>query len=263
MTDGADPRSSGSPTAAGSSAGTTTLSYVVPAHDSAAVLEATLQTLGERLRGRGAEVVVVENGSTDGTPQLLARLERDWAHPDVPLVVLRSAKGIGNAYRTGIAASRGRRVLLTADDLPFGFDDLEAADRLPVEQAPVVIGSKGHRDSVVARGPSRAVLTWGFAVLRRLVLGMRTRDPQGTFVLDGDWVRALVPLLREDGYLVTTELCYLAERAGVQPVEVPVRLSAEHRGHRSRVRLHDVWDMAVGLAGIRRRHATSPVPRPS
>jgi glycosyltransferase involved in cell wall biosynthesis len=260
VTDGADARSAGRPEPA---VGTPTLSYVVPAHDSAAVLEATLQALGERLRDRGAEVVVVENGSTDGTPELLARLGRGWAHPGVALVALRSAKGMGNAYRAGIAASRGRRVLLTADDLPFGFDDLDAADRLPVEQAPVVIGSKGHRDSVVERGPSRAVLTWGFAVLRRLVLGMRTRDPQGTFVLDGDWARALAPMLVEDGYLVTTELCYLAERAGIQPVEVPVRLSADHGGHRSRVRLHDVWEMSVGLAGIRRRHAASPVPRPS
>jgi dolichyl-phosphate beta-glucosyltransferase len=240
--------------------GPVSLSYVVPAHDSVEVLGATLAALGKRLRGRGAEVVVVENGSTDGTPELLAGLERSWPHPDVPLVVLRSAKGMGNAYRAGIAASRGVRVLLTADDLPFGFDDLDAADRVPVEQAPVLIGSKGHRDSVVARGLSRAVLTRGFAVLRRLVLGMRTLDPQGTFVLDGDWARRVVPLLTEDGYLVTTELCYLAERAGIEPVEVPVRLSAEHRAHRSRVRLHDVWQMAAGLAGIRRRHRSGPVP---
>jgi dolichyl-phosphate beta-glucosyltransferase len=90
-----------------------------------------------------------------------------------------------------------------------------------------------------------------------VVLGMRTVDPQGTFVLDGDWAREIGPRLAEPGYLVTTELCFLAERSGVQPLEVPVRLSPEHREHRSRVTVRDVRQMAVGLLAIRRRHASA------
>jgi dolichyl-phosphate beta-glucosyltransferase len=169
----------------------------------------------------------------------------------------RSAKGMGNAYRAGIAASRGARVVLTADDLPFGFDDLEAAEGVDPVVHPVVVGSKGHRDSDVDRGLLRRVLSWGFWTLRRLVLGMRTMDPQGTFVLAGDWARQMGPRLTEPGYLVTTELCYLAERGGAQPLEVPVRLSPEHCDHRSRITVRDVWQMAVGLLGIRRRHVSS------
>ena len=236
---------------------TKALSYVVPAHNSTLAIEATLRALASRLDGRDAEVIVVENGSTDGTPALLERIEGSWAHPGVSLRVLRSAKGMGNAYRAGIAASRGARVVLTADDLPFGFSDLEAAEHVDPAAHPVVIGSKGHRDSDVDRGLLRRVLSWGFWTLRRLVLGMRTLDPQGTFVLAGDWARRMGPRLTEPGYLVTTELCYLAEREGAQPLEVPVRLSPEHCDHRSRITVRDVWQMAVGLLGIRRRHGSS------
>jgi hypothetical protein len=231
------------------------LTYVVPAHNSTRAIEPTLCALAGRLADRDAEVVVVENGSTDGTGELLRRIERTWAHPRVSLRVLRSAKGMGNAYRAGIAASRGERVVLTADDLPFGFDDLDAADGVDPATHPVVIGSKGHRDSDVDRGLLRNLLTRGFWLLRRVVLGMRTLDPQGTFVLAGDWAREVGPRLTEPGYLVTTELCFLAERSGVQPLEVPVRLSPAHRDHRSRITGRDVWQMAVGLVGIRRRHA--------
>jgi dolichyl-phosphate beta-glucosyltransferase len=86
---------------------------------------------------------------------------------------------------------------------------------------------------------------------------MRTRDPQGTFVLAGDWARSLVPRLEEPGYLFTTELCHLAEGEGIQPVEVPVRLAADHGDHGSRIAVRDVWRMGVGLIGIRRRHSAS------
>jgi dolichyl-phosphate beta-glucosyltransferase len=254
---GSAPPVGGSPVAAGRAPGPVALTYVVPAHNSTRAIEGTLSALASRLDGRDAEVIVVENGSTDGTGALLQRIEREWSHPCVSLRVLRSAKGMGNAYRAGIAASRGARVVLTADDLPFGFDDLEAAEGVDPAVHPVVIGSKGHRDSEVDRGLTRAVLSWGFWTLRRLVLGMRTLDPQGTFVLAGDWARRIGPLLTEPGYLVTTELCFLAERLGAQPLEVPVRLSPEHRDHRSRVTVRDIWQMAAGLSGIRRRHASS------
>ena len=127
----------------------------------------------------------------------------------------------------------------------------------------MVIGSKGNRDSDVGRGPLRRVLSWGFWMLRRVLLGTRTLDPQGTFILAGEWARAVVPRLGETGYLMTTELCYLAERAGISPAEVPVRLVPGHGDHRSRVNVRDVWQMGVGLIGIRRRHADSPVCAPA
>jgi glycosyltransferase involved in cell wall biosynthesis len=244
-------------TAAPVSSDAVALSYVVPAHNSTAVIETTLCALRSRLAGRRAEIIVVQNGSSDGTQALLERIGQSWSHPDVHLVILSSGTGLGYAYRTGIAASRGARILLTADDLPFGFDDLEAADRLDADAYPVVIGSKAHRDSEVGRGVLRWVLGWGFLLLRRAVLGMLTLDPQGTLVLDGDWARTLVPRLDEPGYLVTTELCYLAEREGIRPLEVPVRLVPGHGDHRSRIAVQDVWRMGVGLIGIRRRHSTS------
>ena len=124
----------GSPVAATKALGHVALTYVVPADNSALAIEGVLSALANRLDGRDAEAIVVENGSTDGTG------------------ALRSAKGMGNAYRAGIAASRGARVVLTADDLPFGFDDLEAAEGVDPVVHPVVVGSKGHRDSDADRG---------------------------------------------------------------------------------------------------------------
>jgi Glycosyl transferase family 2 len=243
-------------------AGAVTLSYLVPAHNSTDVIESSLKELCERLAGTGAEILVVENGSSDGSLDLLRRIEREWSE-EVALRVLSCPKGLGNALRAGIAASRGDRVFFGADDLPFGFDDLDAALELDHTEHPVVIGSKGHRDSTITRSVSRTILTAGFLILRWLILGMRTRDPQGTFVLDGEWVRAAGPLLAEQGFLLTTELTYIAERSGIKPVEVPVRLRPTHDAHGSRIRLSDPLKMGAGLFGLRLRHRRSLVAKPA
>lgn len=226
------------------------LSVVVPAHNSADVIERTVIRLKDRLAGTDAEVLVVENGSSDATADVVARLVDLDGAPRI--VLLRSDKGMGNALRAGIAASTGDQVLLSADDLPFGFDDLDRAAEL-LTRPDIVIGSKAHRDSDVERGALRSVSTWGFRLMRRLILWSRVGDSQGTILADGPWLRAVAPDLDHPGFLFTTQLCFAAERQGLTIVEVPVRLSPDHAPKASTVRLSDVWAMGVGLVGVRRR----------
>lgn len=232
------------------------LSVVIPAYNSGQVLAATVGCFAGYLAGRSAEIIVVENGSTDDTAAVCRRLEQDWNDPTVSLRVFTSAKGMGNALRVGSSNSRGAQVLLTADDLPFGFDDLDAARALTEKlgHAPLLmIGSKGHPESVIDRGLMRSTMTRGFSILRRVILGTHAKDPQGTFLIDGNLLRSLVGSLAEPGFLFTTELDYALELAGIQPVELPVRLSESHRNQPSRVAGGDVLAMARGLLSLRRR----------
>jgi glycosyltransferase involved in cell wall biosynthesis len=233
-----------------------TTTYIVPAHNSVGVLEGTLTSIRQRLAAHApAEVIVVENGSSDGTPELLEKAADQWATQDdgVVLNVLTTEKGLGNALREGIIRSRGERLVLTADDLPFDFDEFDAAADIDVAQCRVVIGSKDHCDSVVGRTLGREILTGGFKLLRRIILGMRTGDPQGTYVLDGPWARSVAPVLRQPGFLFTTEFTYVAELAGLRPVEVPVRLRRIDPSHRSRIRPSDPVKMGIGLFELRLR----------
>jgi glycosyltransferase involved in cell wall biosynthesis len=230
------------------------LTYIVPAHNSAQVVEGTLKELRDHLSGKKAEIVVVENGSSDNTLELLRQVETNWDGQDVKLRVLQSAKGLGNALKHGIISSRGARVFIGADDLPFGFGDLDKAMNIDHAEHPVVIGSKGHPESQAGRGLVRAVLTFGFLSARWIVLGMRTRDPQGTFALDGAWARSVAPRFNESGFLMTTELVYLAEKSGIRTVEVPIVLAESHAAHGSRIRLGDIFNMFVGLFKVRKHH---------
>ncbi|MCU1431954.1 MAG: putative glycosyltransferase domain protein, partial [Actinotalea sp.] len=183
-------------------------------------------------------MLVVENGSTDATAEIVRALVDLDGSPRI--VLLRSAKGMGNALRAGIEASSGDRVLLSADDLPFGFDDLDRADEV-VPEPRVIIGSKAHPASVAERGFLRSLSTWGFRTMRRVILGSRVGDSQGTILADGEWLRAVARELDETGFLFSTQLCFAAEQQGAAIVEVPVRLSPHHAPKGSTVRLSDVW----------------------
>ncbi|WP_018347713.1 glycosyltransferase [Longispora albida] len=229
----------------------TRISYVIGAHNSESVIKDTLGAIAGRLAGIPSEIIIVENGSTDRTREVLADLRASWPEGPVQLVCLTAPKGLGHAIRTGVRASTGETVVLTADDLPFGFDELDAAEQVDIREKKVLIGSKAHPESAVDRSFFRTFISFGYLVVRRLAIGLKTGDPQGTYVLDGDWARRVEPALVEGGFLVTTELSYAAELAGIMPIEVPVRL--RRASHATRISFADPFKMALGLVALRGR----------
>ncbi|MDO5083877.1 MAG: GtrA family protein [Arachnia propionica] len=229
-----------------------TVEFVIPAHNSETVLEETVRVLRDWGAGREVHtgVLIVENASTDATHDLATRLAGECASETFTVAVLRSGKGMGAAYRRGIEASRADRVVLTADDLPFGTSDIDGWWAQP--RSGLAIGSKAHPDSVVERGLLRRVSTRGFSVLRGVILGSRVGDTQGTLIVDGDWLRDNVSRITEQGYLCSTQVVALAEQQGVAVTEIPVVLTSRQGQHATRLRPGDVWRMAVGLLRLRR-----------
>lgn len=225
----------------------TGLSVVVPTRNGEDVLEETLTALGERLSSDD-EIIVVENGSTDGTTALVTRIKDGWTRPST-IIITHSDPGLGEALRKGVETSIGARLLLTADDLPFGFTDLDEFERLPADVA-VAIGSKAHPRSEVTRSRARTIQSRIFRFLRAALLQSRVGDSQGTLWVDGVWGREFAHLSRESGLMWTTELVLAAEQQGIAVGEVPVRLSTRHETGASRFRLSDAWQSFVGFTRL-------------
>lgn len=219
-------------------AGSRALSVVVPSRNGADVLPATLDALGGALT-TDDEIVVVENGSTDRTGEVLREVAEAWAHP-CALVVTTSEPGLGNALRTGVLGSSGRRLLLTADDLPFGLSDLDSFRALSSDVV-VAIGSKAHPGSRVVRSRLRSVQSRVFRWLRAAMLHSSVGDSQGTIWVDGPWARSFAGVSRETGLMWTVELVLAAEQQGLDIWEVPVELVPTHDSVTSRFRFRDAW----------------------
>lgn len=234
-------------------------SYVLPVHNQEAALRGTVERLTARLREfPGSEVLLVENGSSDASPEVCAQLARSHAAGSVPVRTARSPRGMGHALRAGIDLAMGDVLVLTAADLPFGFTDLEAY--LGEQPRPrLAIGSKAHPASRTRIPLLRRVMSEVFRLLRRGVLGLRVGDSQGTILVDASLARALAPHLRCGDFLISTEIVAWGVHRGVVPVELPVTYTA--LGGSTVSPWRDSLRMAAGLFTLRRRlHDAERVP---
>ena len=236
------------------------VSYVMPVHNQMADLRRTVRLLVERLGHLpGSEVVLVENGSSDGSGPLCLSLAAMFDGPDVSVRVTTSARGLGFAWRRGMAMARGELLVLTAADLPFGFTDLDGYLGMD-PRPPLVMGSKTHPESQIETPLLRRTMSAGFGLLRQGLVGL-TVDTQGTVLITRTLAAALLPRLQAGDFLIGAEINCWAVRAGVTPVELPVVYTASGRSTVSPVR--DSAAMAAGLFALRRRLAADrrPLPR--
>ena len=226
------------------------LSVVVPAYREEDRIGDTVSRVLAALEGLDAEVVVVDDGSPDGTA---AAAEAAGAR----VVRLDPNRGKGAAVRAGMLASRGRTVLFTDADLAYDPPQLRRAMEAVEAGWDVVIGNRRHPASEVARATGLRAL--GSRLVNRLsaaVLLAAPRDTQcGLKAFRGDVARALFRRTRIDGFAFDIEVLHLVERTELSLGEIPVRL--DETGSPSTVRIgRDVVQLAVDLLRVRRWSST-------
>lgn len=235
------------------------LTYVLPVHNEEAILADNVARLRTVLEGHpGSRILLVENGSRDGSFAVAKRLEGVTRSVSVHAFSLPLA-GIGHAYDRGMrealvldGASPSRYLVLTAADLPFGFTDLEQVlPHLADPNAPLFIGSKAHPESTVHVSRERAVATRVYRGLRRAVAGMRTGDSQGSIFLRQDVAARLLDLIVTRDFFYSTELVYHAERLRHPIVELPVTVAPEARASTVRPLKHGTAMLLALLRTVR------------
>lgn len=229
---------------------TAVVSVIIPTHNGAHVIRDTVNQFMLDADLPPLEIIVVENGSQDQTNSILREIQENWDSKH-QLKVMHSVLGIGAAYSKGVSESSGSIVYLTADDIPFGIDDLKGGLAL-ITQSDFIIGSKGHPESIVTRSWKRNAMTSAFRLARKLILDSSVRDSQGTFIIHGEWIRKTSPSIKEDGFLWSTILVDRAESANLNIVEIPVTLQTSGEMG-TRVKVKDIFGMGTGLLKVRRQ----------
>ena len=116
------------------------ISVVIATYNRASLLEATLDQLIRQAYEPGDEVIVVDNGSTDATPQVVARAAQEFP---VHLRSMHEARnGKGSALNTGIGAAHGSIVALTDDDVLVADDWIPTIREIFTDPSIALVGGR-------------------------------------------------------------------------------------------------------------------------
>jgi dolichyl-phosphate beta-glucosyltransferase len=235
-----------------------TLSIVVPVYNEDRRLPILFEALAVDARQEIAlaglelvELLVVDDGSTDGTQALLD------AHASVDarlrVVSLERNRGKGAAVRAGVLAARGKYVLVTDVDLSTPLTEIDKLVDAIRAGNDLAIGSRALPSSqiVVHQPPHREWMGKTFNALLRLTTGMPYRDTQCGFKLFRlDRTRVLFEIQQVEGFAFDAELCLNASRLGLAVAEVPV-LWRDNRDTKVRI-VHSSLRMMLDLIRIAR-----------
>jgi dolichol-phosphate mannosyltransferase len=199
-----------------------TLSVVMPAYNEAATIGAILDKIAGVRINADIELIVVDDGSTDGTAEAV----ESWlaAHPSPPAArVIRKANGgKGSAVRAGIEASTGDWVIIQDADLEYDPDDyIELLVPMLAGESDVVYGSR-------ILGPDKPgawlfylggrLVTWATNVLYFSAL---TDEPTCYKLFRGELIRGIH--LTCTGFEFCPEVTAKVLKRGHRIVEVPIR----------------------------------------
>lgn len=203
------------------------LTILLPCLNEAATLGTCLRAARRGIADAGvtAEIVVVDNGSTDGSPEIAAA--------EGARVIPVSARGYGHALRAGIAGARGRWVLMGDADASYDFASAplfvaalrDGADfvmgcRLPAGGGRIEPGAMPWKH----RWIGNPILTWLGRILFACPVhdfhcGLRAFSREAVLRLD----------FRTTGMEFASELIVQAQLAGLRFAEIPVTLSPDGR----------------------------------
>ena len=245
-------------------------SVVVPVYNEEHRIAGSLERIFAYLSALpgGAEVIVVDDGSTDGTAAAVRRLAAT-APPNVQLLLLgyQPNQGKGAAVRKGCLAARGRYVLFTDADLATPIHEAQRLWAALEEDAyDVAIGSRVQpdgRDLRATQPPYRRLLGKLYHLLLSIAVLRGIPDTQcgfKAFTLLA--AQRLFEAQQLRGIVFDTEILFLAQRDRMRVAQIPVVWS-NVGGSRMRVTVKQAFRVLYDLASIRFRHARKPAEAPA
>lgn len=202
------------------------ISLVIPCFNSSSYIEEHMRRLVAFLEsGAGEfEVVVVDDGSSDKTPEILKTFSA--SDPRVHVILQAKNSGKGAAVKRGMEAARGEYIIFTDADLPYDLSALPLFVENLRAGAEVVLGARSAlAGSVAGQESHRTFLSRVFATIANIVLYENVPDTQaGIKGFTREAARAIFPKVSTSRFAFDVEVIVLAQVQGFKVESSPVTL---------------------------------------
>ncbi len=227
-------------------------SIVIPAYNESARIPGTLEAVLACIRKHGwaAEIIVVNDGSSDNTAQVVTEIAR--TAPEIRLIENPGNHGKGYSVRNGCLQARGELVMFTDSDLSAPIEEAERLFAALAGGADIAIGSRWlesgrqtHRQPLYRQFFGRC-----FNLVTRAVMGLSFADTQCGFkAFTRNAAQTVFQLQTIEGWGFDPEILFIALKRGLIVREVPVSWAHDERTRMSY--LKDGMRMLEELMSIR------------
>jgi len=198
------------------------IDFCLPIYNEEKILDKNIRTLLEYLNARNFDfawkIILINNGSTDNTAAICAKLKSDRV-----LVESLDKSGKGLALRTYFTKTEADAIVYMDIDLAVSLDSLPDLIEAISQGYDLAVGSRLLAESQTTRSFKREVSSRIFNLLSRLILRHNFSDSQCGFkALKKSLFSAVCPHLRDDRWFFDTELIVSAHRLGYKIKEIPV-----------------------------------------
>ncbi len=231
---------------------------IIPTYNERENIEAIIRAVFSQ--GEPFHVLVVDDGSPDGTAQIVQDLQHTKLFGDrLHLLERRGKLGLGTAYIAGFrwGLKRGYDYFFEMDaDFSHNPADLvRLLDKCRVDGADVAVGSRYCRGGKLENWPwDRIVLSRGASLYTSLILWMPVTDPTAGFICYRRAVLDTIDLgkIRFIGYAFQIEMKFAARSLGFVVKEVPITFKDREKGQ-SKMSLHIIREAMLGVLQMRLR----------
>ena len=199
------------------------ISIILPAYNEAARIERCIREVTRSVRSfSGAyEIIVTEDGSTDGTEKIVENLSQ--SNPQLRLLHSAARLGKGKAIKKALALAKGDIFVFMDVDLSTSLTYLPQIVKIAREHRGMAIGSRHLDGSRVQRSFSRTLFSLSYNLFVRLLFLDGVHDHQCGFkAMSREVANAVLDKTESDGFFFDTEMILWCKKLGFQVTEVAV-----------------------------------------